>query len=116
MNRILILGGGFGGIAAAHALRQSLPPEDEIILVERRAHFMMGLHKNWVLTGQSTVEAGSRPLSALSKFGITVRQGTITAIDPAARAADVDGERIQADAMIVALGAQLVPEAVPGFA
>jgi sulfide:quinone oxidoreductase len=116
MYRVLILGGGFGGIAAAHTLRQSLPPEDEIILVERRTHFMMGLHKNWVLTGQSTLEAGQRPLSALSKFGITVRQGTITAIHPAERAAEIDGERIEADALIVALGAQLAPEAVPGFA
>jgi len=116
MHRILILGGGFGGIAAAHALRQSLPAEDEIILVERGTHFMMGLHKNWVLTGQSTVDEGQRPLAALGQFGITVRQGTVTAIHPAERAAEVDGQRIEADAVLVALGAQLAPEAVPGFA
>lgn len=116
MHRILILGGGFGGIAAAHTLRQSLPAEDEIVLVERRSHFMMGLRKNWALTGQSTLAEGQRPLSALERFGIHVRQGTITAIHPAERAAEVDGQRIEADALVVALGAQLAPEAVPGFA
>ena len=60
MRRVLILGGGFGGLSTAHALREMLPAEDEIIVVERRTHFMMGLHKSWVLTGQSTLEAGQR--------------------------------------------------------
>ncbi len=115
MRRVLILGGGFGGLATAHALREKLPAEDEIIVVERRTQFMMGLHKSWVLTGQSTLEAGQRSLSALEQRGIRWMQGTITAIDPAARAVEVNGQRLEADALVVALGAQFAPEKVPGF-
>lgn len=115
MHRVLILGGGFGGVSLAHALRRKLPADDEIIIVDRRTHFMLGLRKNWVLTGQATLEEGQRPLAALQQFGITVVSATITAIDPAARAAELDGRRLEADALVVALGAELAPEQVPGF-
>ncbi|HEY4691600.1 MAG TPA: FAD/NAD(P)-binding oxidoreductase [Anaerolineae bacterium] len=115
MRRVLILGGGFGGVATAHALRAKLPPDDEIVLVDRRAHFMMGLRKSWVLTGQSSLAVGQRPLAALEEYGVRVTPGEITALDPTARAAEVDGHRIRADAIVVALGARLASEKIPGF-
>ncbi len=115
MNRVLVLGGGFGGISAAITLREQLPAGDEIILAERNTHFMMGLRQTWALTGQSTLAAGQRPLAALEKRGIQVRQGAVTAIDPAGRAAEIDGQQVEADALIVALGAELAPEQAPGF-
>ncbi|HLF26238.1 MAG TPA: FAD/NAD(P)-binding oxidoreductase [Anaerolineae bacterium] len=115
MRRVLILGGGFGGVATAHALRKKLPSDDEVVVVERRAHFMLGLRKSWALTGQSTLEVGQRPLAALERFGIRVLPGAITALDPAARVAEVDGRRLEADALVVALGAELAPEKIPGF-
>jgi len=115
MKRVLILGGGFGGLAAAHKLRQSLAPDDEIILVDRRTHFMVGFRKSWALVGESSLEAGQRPLAALEPHGIQVIHAPITALDPAARAVELDGRRIEADAVIVALGAELAPEKVPGF-
>jgi sulfide:quinone oxidoreductase len=116
MRRILILGGGFGGVAAARRLRDRLAPEDEVILVAQRSYFMMGFRKSWGLVGESPLEAGQRPLSALERFGINFRHGTLTALDPAGRAAEVEGQRLEADALLVALGAELAPEAVPGLA
>jgi sulfide:quinone oxidoreductase len=115
MHRVLVLGGGFGGIATAVALRARLEPDDEIVLVERRPTFVMGLRKNWALVGASTIAAGERPLARLGERGITVRAGTITAIDPMGRAAEIDGERLEADALVVALGAARDPGAIPGF-
>jgi len=115
MRRVLILGGGFGGLATAHRLRERLSPEDEIILVDRRTHFMVGFRKTWALVGQSSLEVGQRPLAAMQQRGIQVVHGTVTAIDPAARAAEVDGRRYKADALVVGLGAELAPELIPGF-
>jgi len=115
MKRILILGGGFGGLAAAHRLKQKLAPDDEVILVDRRAHFMVGFRKTWALVGESPLEAGQRPLDSLARIGVQVIRESVTAIDPKARAADVGGRRIEADALVVALGAELAPEAVPGL-
>jgi sulfide:quinone oxidoreductase len=115
MQRVLVLGGGFGGIATAVALRGRLDAGDEVVLVERRPTFVMGLRKNWALAGTSTIAAGERSLSTLAGHGIRVIQGTIEAIDPTARAAVVDGERHEADALVVALGARRDPDAIPGF-
>jgi sulfide:quinone oxidoreductase len=115
MKRVLILGGGFGGVATAHHLRQKLSPKDEVILIDRRTHFMVGFRKTWALVGESSLEAGQRELATLERQGIQVVHGTITTIDPSARAAEVDGRRIEADAMVVALGASLAVNRIPGF-
>jgi sulfide:quinone oxidoreductase len=114
MKRFLILGGGFGGVAAARTFRQ-LRPDDGVILVDRRPTFMVGFRKSWGLLGLSPLAAGQRPLASLERAGVSVRQGVVTAIDPAARAAEVDGQRIEADGLLVALGAELAPEQIPGF-
>ncbi len=115
MKRVLILGGGFGGIAAALTLRERLAADDEIILADRRSHFMVGFRKSWALVGDAKLEDGQGSLANLAGRGIQVHAGNITAIDPSARAAEVDGRRIEADALVMALGAHLAPEAVPGF-
>lgn len=114
-KRALILGGGFGGVAAANRLRALLDPEDEIVLVDRRTHFMMGFRKSQAIVGRTALEDHRHPLAALEAKGITVVNADITSIDPAARAAEVGGERIEADALLVALGAETAPDAVPGL-
>jgi sulfide:quinone oxidoreductase len=115
MKRVLVLGGGFGGIATAHRLKQKLGNNVEVILVDRRPYFMVGFRKSWALVGESPLEAGQKPIDSLNRLGVDVRRATIEAIHPQEKAATIDGERIQADALVVALGAELNPSAVPGF-
>src|SRR5260221_7723130 len=115
MKRVLILGGGFGGLATAHTLRQKLAAEDEIILVDARTHFMVGFRKSWALTGEWSLEAGQRPLADLNQQGIRVVQGKISAVDAPTRTVKVEGQKFQADALVVALGAQGAPEKIPGL-
>ena len=114
-HRVLILGGGFGGIAAAIALRERLDQADEVVLVERRTTFVMGLRKNWAMLEPNALAEGERPLALLADRGIRVVTGTIGAIRPAELAAEVDGSRWDADALVVALGAERDPGRVPGF-
>ncbi len=83
MARVLVLGGGFGGLAAATRLRQRLPHDVEVELVDRAGEFVMGLRKTWAIIGAASLEAGRRRLGDLQKQGIEVRQGTIEAVDPA---------------------------------
>ncbi|MDX1378537.1 MAG: FAD-dependent oxidoreductase [Anaerolineales bacterium] len=116
MKHVLILGGGFGGIATAHRLKQKLGDDVQVTLVDRRPFFMVGFRKSWALTGETTLEEGQKPIESLGRIGVEVRRATVEAIHPQEKSATVDGERIQADALIVALGTELNPSAVPGFA
>src|SRR5262245_39761653 len=115
MKRVLVLGGGFGGIATAHRLKQNLGKNVEVILVDRRPYFMVGFRKSWALVGERPLEAGQKSLDGLSRLGVDVRRATIEAIHPQQKSATVEGETIQADALVVALGAELNPSAIPGF-
>lgn len=116
MARALILGGGFGGIATAVALRQALHDGDEIVLVDRRDEFVMGLRKTWHLLGISPLAYGERSLPTLGARGITYLRGEVQAVDPDARSATIDGRRVEADAIVLALGAHRAMDAVPGLA
>lgn len=115
MRRALIVGGGFGGVSTAYHLSQ-IAPETEITLVDQLGYFQVGFRKSWALVGHSPIDEGRRSLKTLERLGVHVLTGTVTKIDPAAKSAEIDGKLFQADALVVALGAELVPSAVPGFA
>lgn len=111
----LVLGGGFGGIAAAVELKRLLGDDHEVTLVDRKPAFTMGLRKLWELVGHGTIAEGSRNRSLLDRHGVIVRQEQILSIDPAARAAETTGGRLDGDHLVIALGAVSRPELVPGL-
>ncbi len=105
MARVVVLGGGFGGIAAATRLRERLDPSDEVVLVSRDDRFAMGWTKIWDLVGIRPLEQGTRHLSLLAGRGLDVRHTQIEAVDAERRAVStIDGD-LEADALVVALGA-----------
>jgi sulfide:quinone oxidoreductase len=116
MSRTLILGAGFGGITVATELRRLLGDDHEVVLIDERDEFSMGLRKLWELVGIGTIAQGSRSRRLLADRGIDFRQASVTAIEPAARAVRCDGESWQADFLVVALGAQPRPDLVAGLA
>lgn len=112
----LILGGGIGGVVAARRLRQWLPRAHRVVLIEREAEFAFQSSFLWLMTGQRERAAITRPLARLEVRGIEVLQGEIEAIDPVRRVVRVNGRELTGDAMILALGAELAPDTVPGLA
>jgi sulfide:quinone oxidoreductase len=115
MARVLILGGGFGGVATAVTLQELLAGDVEITLVSQRPYFMVGFRKTWAMLEMASLDDGLRSLTLLEKRGIKVVLGTVEAIDPATRSAIIDGQRVEADALVVALGVRHAPEKIPGF-
>jgi sulfide:quinone oxidoreductase len=113
---VLILGGGIGGVVAANELRRALPRAHRVVLVEREASFSFAPSFLWLMTGGRTVEKISRPLARLEKRGIEVVRGEIERIDPEKREAVVDGQSLTGDYLVIALGADLAPETIPGLA
>jgi sulfide:quinone oxidoreductase len=67
------------------------------------------------MVGLRRAEAIKRPLSRLERKGIEVRLGDVEKIDAEARRVTVAGEAIQADYLVVSLGAELAPETIPGL-
>lgn len=112
---VLILGGGIGGVVAANRLRKRLDRRHRIVLVDREPDFALAASFLWVMTGDRRPEEVLRPLAGLERKGIEIIRGEVERIDPARREAVVGGRTLQADHLIVALGARFAPEAVPGL-
>jgi sulfide:quinone oxidoreductase len=112
--RVLILGGGFGGLSAAHTLRSGAGERVDLLLVDSSPDFTMGLRKLWLLDGRSTPGEGSRPRTSLNRTGIPFRQGAVEAIDAERREVRVDGDHLGYDFLVMALGARPRPDLVPG--
>ena len=115
-KKILILGAGFGGLAAANLLRSKLDSSHQIVVIDRKAWFMMGLVKLWILEGTRGLEDSKTSLRALASRGIEYLCDEITSIDPSSKSVETANHgTFTADYMIVALGAELAPELVSGF-
>lgn len=112
---VVILGGGVGGLVAARRLRKLLPSPHRIVLVDREREHLFAPSLLWLMVGLRDSGSIKRPLKGLERKGIEVRLGEIEEIDPEARRVTVAGETIPADYVVVALGAELAPETVPGL-
>jgi sulfide:quinone oxidoreductase len=116
-KQIVILGAGFGGLACANALRKGLGQEHRIVIVDRKKSFMMGLVKLWIMNGTRELESSQTPLSSLNAKGIEYLNDEVTAIETAERRVQVKEHGwIEYDYLVVALGTELAPEKIEGFA
>ena len=114
-GRTLILGGGFGGIAAGVELRRLLGDEHEVVLVDRKPAFAMGLRKLWELVGNATIADGTRQRRLLEGHGIEFVEAEITSIDVAQLTAETTAGMLSGDHLVIALGAVSRPDVVPGL-
>ena len=113
---VLVLGGGVGGVATARALRKRLPKAHRVVLVDRDPDHVFAPSLLWLMVGQRTGDAITRPLAGLARKGIDVRIGNVDHIDPMGRTVTVAGSLLSADYLVITLGADLAPEGIPGLA
>jgi NADH:ubiquinone reductase (H+-translocating) len=104
--RVVIVGGGFGGLAAARRLRHA---DVEVTLVDRTNHHLFQPLLYQVAAGglsQSDCAAPIRP-SLKRSSNTTVLMAEVTEIDPERRQVVFSrGDRLDYDSLIVACGAQ----------
>jgi len=115
-NTVVVLGGGTGGIVAAHRLRRQLAADDRVVVVERDPVYRFAPSFLWVLTGERRPEQISVDLGQLRRRGIELVEAEARAIDTDARRVETSNGPIAYDRLVVALGAELAPELLPGFA
>ena len=129
---IVVLGGGVGGVVTATMLRKQLPEPHRVVLIDRERRHLFAPSLLWLMTGRRTTSQISRPLDRLTKKGIEVVCGDIVQLDPAARRVRVvecslgddalsrrlggSSRDLEADYLVVSMGAELAPETIPGLA
>lgn len=114
MKQILILGGGFGGLAAANELRSNLP-DAKITIIDKKDYFMMDLVKLWIIKGTRTFENSKRSLHAISKKGIEFVNEAVIQIDPSRRRVKTQSREFSYDYLIIAMGVEFAPEKISGL-
>jgi sulfide:quinone oxidoreductase len=114
-QRVVVLGGGIGGVVAARRIRSLAPGDTRVILVDRNPLQSFPPSYTWVMTGERKPDAITRDLRRLRRKGIEVIEGAAEAIDLDARKISVGGDEIEYDYLVIALGAELVPGAIPGL-
>ena len=112
---ILILGGGVGGIVTANRLRQRLGSDHRVIVVDKRAEHVFAPSLLWLMTGHRQPSDITRPLRQLLAAGIELRREEVVAIQPDDRTVVTSTGTIAYDHLVIALGAELAPDALPGF-
>lgn len=100
---------------AANELRRQLPAAHNVVLIEKNAKYEFPPSFLWVMTGDREPEQISRPLATLLRPGIKIEQSEVVGIDPELRKVSTTKTEITYDQLVVALGADLVPGAIPGL-
>ncbi len=115
-KRIVILGGGFGGLTLAAALEPlAKSGKADVVLIERSPEFRMGLSMQWVLAGRRKAEEGLRAYSSLRSKRVPFIREEAVSIQTGEQAVHTKSRRIEYDYLVIALGAELAPELVPGL-
>ena len=113
---IVILGGGVGGLVCANELRRHLSREHRIVLVEKNGQHAFAPSFLWVMTGDRQPGQIARPVRQLVRPGVEILQAEARGIDLGARRVETSEQALDYDYLIVALGAELAPETIPGLA
>ncbi len=113
--RIVVLGAGFGGLELTSRLAEEVGDELDLILVDRGEGFTFGFSKLDVMFGRLPAESVHHSYRDLVKPGVRFVHAEVTSIDPVARRVETTAGPFEADVLVVALGADLHPEATPGL-
>lgn len=113
---IVVLGGGVGGLVVANELRQKLPHEHKVVLVEKNPEHAFAPSFLWLMTGDRQANRITRPVLSLVRPGVEVIHAEAKSINIPDHSVLTSERTLTYDYLVVALGAELAPEIIPGLA
>jgi sulfide:quinone oxidoreductase len=113
--RVVVLGAGFGGLELTTRLSEEFGADVDVVLIDKSDDFVFGFSKLEVMFGRAPSELVRHPYRDFVKPGVQFVQSTVRAIDPNTKRVETDAGTFDADILVVALGADLHPEATPGL-
>jgi len=115
--RVLVVGGGYGGAAAAKYVRLLSDHKIDVVLVEPSDAFISCPTSNLVLGGSKTLADITVPYSTLStNHGVRIVKDTVASIDPAKKTATLaSGPTIAYDKLVLSPGVDLMWDSIAGL-
>ncbi|WP_117238521.1 FCSD flavin-binding domain-containing protein [Thermus sediminis] len=112
--RVVVVGGGWGGTAAARKLKQAVP-EAEVVLLEQRGYFMSCPISNLFLAGLQPLEFLVFDYSEVIRDGVVFVQERVLEINRDRRLIRTTGGYLAYDLLVLAPGITYMYEAIPGY-
>jgi sulfide:quinone oxidoreductase len=112
---ILVLGGGFGGLETAFYLRMKLEDRANITLISERDYFLFKPNTIYIPFGldPEKLKVGLERPTHCKK--IAFFKDRVREVDPAAKKVSTEGRELSYDFLVVATGADMRPEELPGL-
>ena len=116
MAHIVVVGAGLGGMPAAYELRELLPAEHKVTVVNATDTFQFTPSNPWVAVGWRQRAETTLPIAPyLEKKGIAFVGKAVAAIDAAANRLTLDGgDTLDYDYLVLTTGPRLAFDEVPG--
>jgi sulfide:quinone oxidoreductase len=114
--RIVVLGGGFGGLESLFYLKHVLGDCADLSLVTDRPHFVFKPNTIYIPFGEPAEKYEIDLVRPLKKQSIDLVEAKVRNVDPSANSVETDKGTISFDYLVVATGAKMRPEEVPGLA
>jgi sulfide:quinone oxidoreductase len=115
--RITILGAGFAGLETAFLLRMRLRDRADLTLVSEREAFTFRPNTIYVPFGADPDDLVVDLSKPFQRRHVDFVQGSVTGVDPDAHEVQLaDGRSVGYDKLVIATGADMRPEEIPGLA
>ncbi|MEO8331761.1 MAG: FCSD flavin-binding domain-containing protein [Gallionella sp.] len=115
-QRVVIVGGGFGGATAAKYIRMWSENKIEVVLIERNPTFISCPMSNTVLGGSRTIADLTQNYDTLkNKYGIELVRGEVTAVDPQKQTVMLADGYLSYDRLIIAPGVDFMFDRIEGL-
>ena len=115
-KRVVIIGGGTGGTLSANRLRRELDDSAQIVVIDQDDRHVYQPGLLFVPFGLAEPESLVRSRRAQLHDGIELRQAAVHSVETATQEVTLaDGERIAYDVLVIASGAELLPEETEGL-
>lgn len=113
--RVLVLGAGFGGLEVSTLLSEAMGDGVDVTLIDQADAFIFGYSKLDVMFGREKPDAVRLPYARFSKPGVRFVREAVTSIEPPTRRVVTNAGTYEADALVIALGADYDAAVTPGL-
>jgi len=116
IGRVAVIGGGFGGAAAAKYIRAWSGDRIEVILIERSNLFVSCPMSNLVLGGSQKIGDITMDYAKLRAYGVQVMRDEVTAVDTSTKRIKLTrSEDLPYDRLVLSPGVDFMYEQLPGL-